>query len=144
MAHIRFSLKFLFGLVAIIALVCQACSRPTPLIAMVVACSTIIILCAGAVIAVVGRGSSRAFWRGFSTAGILYWWLAVSATIPSFGLQSFLWHVYGVIKLGHRFGDFGGSNVEAFVCIALCLTWWPISYAGGLLGRHVATRSKVE
>ncbi len=78
MSAATFSLKTLLLLVTVSAVGCYALVQHTPLWASIVLTLTYGLLSIAVVLALVRRGSARAFWAGFAAAGWVYLVMALS------------------------------------------------------------------
>ncbi len=81
MSAATFSLKTLLVLVTVSAVGCYALVQHTPLWASIVVTLAYALLSVGAILAVVRRGSPRAFWAGFAAGGSVYLALAFSPLV---------------------------------------------------------------
>ena len=75
MPRLRFSLRWLFGVVSCAAVGCASLAYATPFGSKLVLTCTLAVLVAAGVAALVHRGPRRAFWAGFAIVGVAYLWL---------------------------------------------------------------------
>lgn len=75
MPPLRFSLRWLFGVVSCAAVGCALLAYATPFGSKLVLTCTLAALVAAGVAALVHRGARRAFWAGFAMVGVAYLWL---------------------------------------------------------------------
>lgn len=74
MPRIRFSLKWLFGLVAFVSIACVALVRANDWTASVMLSTAVALLFISLVGATLRQGPARAFWLGFAICGWGYFW----------------------------------------------------------------------
>lgn len=80
MSRFQFSVRWLLGLVALVAVGCAALFHASPLWTSVVLTVTSALLLTAIVAAACRRGRARAFWLGFAVLGWGYFWVAGGMT----------------------------------------------------------------
>jgi hypothetical protein len=136
MRSFQFSLRWLLGATAFIAVATAILTNPTAISAATASALTIPLVCYPPIAAVALKGERRAFWIGVAIAALLYLHF-IAGSIDD---------VFQVV--GERLGFdvdrptipgyfFEQPEVYCFSSSARKLLTWPIALIGGMLGRHL-------
>lgn len=85
MPRLRFSLRWLFGVVSFTAVGCALLVYATPAWSQLTFTCSLAVLIAAAVAAIVRRDARRAFWAGFAGVGLAYLWLVCGSWQTPYG-----------------------------------------------------------